>query len=129
VVSSTASSATIDTTGYFDISGERGGVTYRYWQMPGNGRQLTLGYDGGYMIEAIFDDDDNNIIGNDANDYYRIEFGRYGETWIQYALYRVDRSANWEGETAPKQETLDRATKLFQYWRPRIMAKHLGTTP
>jgi hypothetical protein len=100
--------------------GDHKGTKYSYWQTHGCCRELTLEQPDGSVV-ILYDEDNNNVIGNDKKDYYMIQ--KDGMT-LKYTKNHTLIPNGWNDEVMKTDEALEYATQLFQEWRERIKSDH-----
>ena len=108
----------------WDAEGERDGADYEYWQRRNSCRKLTLPQPDGSVV-TIYDENDNNTIGDHGWDYYRID---KGDEYIEYSKSGVEKSDGWSGEELENEKALADATAHFKPWRAWIIGKHRTST-
>jgi len=102
-----------------DFKGTVDGYDYTYWQRPGSCRELTLVH--GDTTWVAYDENDDNVIGSDPWDEYRVTIGQES---VRCDSEGIERSKHWPGEKLDRATTLRRATDDFQDWRRKIFIKH-----
>jgi len=97
--------------------GSHQGTSYSYWQENYSCRKLSLTL--GNCTLDLYDRDDNNEIGNDPSDYFRVTIGQSSIEYSRESVYQD----NWTGDLMDREEALKWATRHFKAWRKVIIPK------